>query len=74
MNIPFGMLTAVTGMTAAGTTGAAVVEVEGIGAVGGAIMVEKCLDGVDRLYAYKNNLPGVVHTYMDAVGCIKELY
>ena len=59
------MLRAVTGMTTAGTA----VEVDG---AAGAIWLKDYLGGVGRLYACKNDSPGVVRTYMGAAGWMRE--
>ena len=71
MNIPFGMLRAVTGMTMAGTADTVGTAVE-VDRVIGAIWLKNYLGGVEWLYACKNYLPGVVCTYMGTVGWMRE--
>jgi hypothetical protein len=57
------------------TEGAVAVEVD---AVGGAIWLKSTqmapLTGYMRVYACKNDSPGVVRTYVDAAGCKKEFF
>jgi hypothetical protein len=76
-NIPFGMLRVVTGITTtvvAGAFGVPEAEVEVADGVGGAIWLKRYLGGFWWLYACKNNSPGSMCSYMDAVGCIEEFF
>jgi len=84
VNIPFGMLKAVTGMmvvTGVMTTVAVgvfcafeldVEVAEVVDGVGGAIWLKRYLGGFGWLYACKNDSLGVTRSYMDAAGCMKE--
>jgi len=69
MNILFGMLRAVTGMTTTVTTGLTAAEVEG---TGGAIWLESEWVALTGYMRVKNDSPGMVHTCMDAAGCVDE--
>ena len=75
-NILLGMLRAVTGMTMAGAIAAELEGARVVGAPGGAIWLKSVqmapLAGYMCVYVCKNDLPGIVHTYMDAAGCTKE--
>jgi hypothetical protein len=63
------MLRAVTGMTTTVTTGLTAAEVEG---TGGAIWLESEWVALTGYMHVKNDSPGIVHTCMDAAGCVDE--